>query len=314
MPSLQVPPGVEGVVALTELPDDAWETRWSAIVTAPGLKERLLNFALFALRHRGGLDPVRLPVHGLIVLAGPPGTGKTTLAGGLADRAARELGAPGVLFVEIDAHAFPSQLLGESQRSVSRLFERTLPDLAARGRPTVVLLDEVEALAVNRGGASLETNPVDVHRATDAVLEGVDEVARRCPNVLFVATTNLSAGVDEAFLSRADLVEMTQLPKAEAVAAILRDTLRQVTDADGIDEAALRRVARACVDAKLDSRRVRKLVLRAISSRWELALEPARVRLHDIEAVLRDEAAPRLRAEPKRRPQDGSRSARAPKR
>jgi SpoVK/Ycf46/Vps4 family AAA+-type ATPase len=290
VPALTVPPGVEGVVALTELPDAAWESRWTGIVTSPGLKERILNFTLFALRHRANLDAVRLPVHGLIVLAGPPGTGKTTLAAGLADQAARQLGAGGVLFVEIDSHAFPSQLLGESQRSVARLFERTLPDLAARGRPTIVLLDEVEALAVSRGSASLETNPVDVHRATDAVLEGVDEVARRCPNVLFVATTNLSEGVDEAFLSRADLVETTRLPNAEAIAAILRDTMRQVTQADGIDDALLRRVAQACVDAKLDARRVRKLVLRAIASRSELALEPSKVRLSDVEGVLRDDA------------------------
>ena len=288
MPALQVPPGVEGVVALTELPDPGWETRWTAIVAPAGLKERLLNFALFALRHRAGLDPVRLPVHGLVVLAGPPGTGKTTLAGGLADRAARELGGDdGVLFVEIDAHAFPSQLLGESQRSVSRLFERTLPDIAARGRPTIVLLDEVEALAVSRGSASLETNPVDVHRATDAVLEGVDEVARRCPNVLFIATTNRAVGVDEAFLSRADLVEEMGLPGVEATTQILRDTLAQLGDGAKTDAGALARLARACVEAHLDARRLRKLALRAIASRRELALDPAQTRVEDLEAALR---------------------------
>lgn len=286
MPALSLPPGVEGVVALTELPDDAWESRWTAILAPAGVKERVLNFAIFALRHRASLDAVRLPVHGLVVLAGPPGTGKTTLAGGLADQAARELGES-VLFVEIDAHAFPSQLLGESQRSVARLFERTLPDLAARGRPTIVLLDEVEALAVSRGGASLETNPVDVHRATDAVLEGVDEVARRCANVLFVATTNHPVGVDPAFLSRADLVEEMGLPGAEAAARILRDTVAQVAKADGFSEAALARIAAACVDAKLDARRIRKLVLRSIASKRELALDPSRLRVEDLEAALR---------------------------
>jgi AAA+ superfamily predicted ATPase len=290
VPALQVPPGVEGVVALTELPDAAWESRWSAIIAPPGVKDRLLNYVLFALRHRASLDAVRLPVHGLVVLAGPPGTGKTTLAGGLADQAARALGGPGVLFVEIDSHAFPSQLLGESQRSVSRLFERTLPDLAARGRPTIVLLDEVEALAVSRGGASLETNPVDVHRATDAVLEGVDEVARRCPNLLFVATTNHAVGVDEAFLSRADLVEQMGLPTAEVAARILRDTIAQVAKADGYSESAIARLAAACVDAKLDSRRIRKLVLRAIASKRDLALDPSKLRLEDLEAALRADA------------------------
>lgn len=288
MPALVVPPGVEGVVSLVELPDPAWESRWTRIVAPEGLKDRLLNFMLFSLKHRGRLDSIRLPIHGLLVLAGPPGTGKTTLAGGLADRAARELGEP-LLFVEIDAHAFPSQLLGESQRGVARLFERTLPDLAARGRPTVVLLDEVESLAVSRAGASLETNPVDVHRATDAVLEGVDEVARRCPKVTFVATTNHRAGLDVAFLSRADLVEEMGLPGAAAIRLILRDTVDEIATDNTMRGAALDAVADDCAAARLDPRRVRKLVLRAIASRRELALSPERLTVDDIKKALREE-------------------------
>jgi pachytene checkpoint protein 2 len=294
MPALTVPPGVEGIVALHELPDPAWESRWTRIVVRDDIKERLLNFTLFSLKHRSRMDAVRLPVHGLIVLAGPPGTGKTTLAGGLADQAARALGE-GVLFVEVDAHAFPSQMLGESQRSVARLFDRTLPDLAQRGRPTIVLLDEVESLAVNRAGASLETNPVDVHRATDAVLAGVDQVARACPNLTFVATTNHAVGVDAAFLSRADLVEDIALPNAAAVEEILRDTLEQVVGTAQFDEvvrrdgAALGQLAKACVGAHLDARRVRKLVLRALASRRDLAMSPERLRVEDVAAALRAE-------------------------
>jgi len=288
MPALTVPPGVEGIVAMHELPDPAWESRWTRIVVPDEIKERLLNFTLFSLKHRSRMDAVRLPVHGLIVLAGPPGTGKTTLAGGLADQAARALGE-GVLFVEVDPHAFPSQMLGESQRSVARLFDRTLPDLAQRGRPTIVLLDEVESLAVNRTGASLETNPVDVHRATDAVLAGVDQVARACPNLTFVATTNHAVGVDAAFLSRADLVENIALPNAAAVEQILRDTLEQVVGAAHLDGAALGPLAKACVDARLDARRVRKLVLRALASRRDLAMSPERLRVEDIAAALRAE-------------------------
>jgi len=288
VPALQVPPGVEGFLSLVELPDDAWRSRWDRIVAPDGLKERLLNFVLFSLRHRARLDPVGLPVHGLVVLSGPPGTGKTTLAGGLADRAARELGDSGLLFVEIDAHAFPSQLLGESQRAVARLFERTLPDLAARGRPTIVLLDEVEALAVSRAGASLDTNPVDVHRATDAVLAGIDHMARACPNVTFIATTNHEAGVDVAFLSRADAIERMGLPSAAAIEQILRDSISEVAKADGFDARALSALAKSCADASLDARQVRKLVLRAITSRRELADDPSHLRVEDVAAALRE--------------------------
>jgi len=288
MPAVQVPPGVEGIVSLTELPDPAWRDRWDRIFVAPQLKDRLLSYVLFSLTQRGRISGVGLPIHGLVVLAGPPGTGKTTLAGGLADQAARQLGDP-LLFVEIDPHRFPSQMLGESQRGVARLFERTLPDIASRGRPTIVLLDEVESLAVSRASASLETNPVDVHRATDAVLAGVDHVARDCPNVTFIATTNRSDGVDVAFLSRADLVEHIGLPGPEAIARILHDTLVELIPADRIDDAALRELAAECAGRSLDARQVRKLVLRAACSTRELALAPGRLTVADIAAVLRSE-------------------------
>jgi AAA+ superfamily predicted ATPase len=193
-----------------------------------------------------------------------------------------------VLFVDIDPHAFPSQLLGESQRSVARLFERTIPDLAMRGRPVIVLIDEVESLAVNRSGASLETNPVDVHRATDAVLAGVDAVARDHRNVVFVATTNFRSGVDPAFLSRADLIEEIGLPGVAAVVAILGDTLTEL----GVDpdvkgtRAGLPALAAACSEFGLDARQIRKLVVAAACARRDLVLDPSRLTVDDIVAEL----------------------------
>lgn len=285
MPRITLPPGVEGIVDLVELPDPAWADRWDRIIVPERLKDRLRNYLAFSLRHRARLAAVAVPVHGLIVLAGPPGTGKTTLAGGLANRAAEDLGSR-VLFVEINPHAFPSQLLGESQRSVARLFERTLPDLARRGLPTVVLLDEVEALAVSRAGASLDTNPVDVHRATEAVLAGVDVVARTCPNLTFVATTNRIAGVDGAFLSRADLIEEVRHPEADAIVRILEDTLRELTDIPlPADELAA--LAEACAGAELDARQIRKLVLRTVCDDQRLALDPSGIDVPAIAETLR---------------------------
>lgn len=286
MPAISVPPGVEGIAGITELPDESWQDRWDRIIVPAALKDRLLNYLLFSLRHRTSLSTVGLPVHGLVVLSGPPGTGKTTLAGGLADQAARALGKP-LIFVDIDPHVFPSQLLGESQRSVARLFERTLPDLAVRGHPMIVLLDEVEALAPSRSRASLETNPVDVHRATDAVLAGVDRVARAWSNVTFVATTNYQLGVDGAFLSRADLIEDVGLPGTAAIRTILADTLREVTRVAPADSAELDALAGACAEGAMDARQVRKLVLRAIASNRALVVDPSSITPADVLMVLR---------------------------
>lgn len=291
MPMISVPPGVEGIAGLTELPDADWQDRWDRIFIPPVQKDRLLDYVLFSLRQRGRVSQVGLPIHGLIVLSGPPGTGKTTLVGGIADQAARALDDGPLLFVDIDPHSFPSQMLGESQRAVARLFERTLPDLASRGRPVIVLLDEVEALAVSRSRASLETNPVDVHRATDAVLSGVDRVARAWPNVTFMATTNYVAGVDAAFLSRADLVEEIATPGPAAIEAILRDTTVELTEGAALNEAVLAQVAADCAALGLDARQVRKLVIRAVCSRRELVLAPERLRVEDIAAVVAEIAA-----------------------
>lgn len=286
MATLPLPPGAEGLASLTELPAEGWTDRWDRIVVDPSVKERLLNFGAFCFGARSGSSPVGLPVHGLVVLSGPPGTGKSTLASGLADQLARAMEPEGLLFLVVDPHGLPSQLLGESQRAVARLFWRTLPDIAARGRPVVVLLDEVEALAVNRSGASLETNPVDVHRATDAVLAGLDHVSETCHNVLFVATTNYERGVDPAFLSRADLVENIRLPGVEAVIAILLDTLRELRPSRSPDPVQLRTLAEGCVAQQLDARGVRKLVLRAVFQRREIAVDPRILNLSDIEIAL----------------------------
>ncbi len=280
-----------GVTITAVLPEEGWDERWDGIVVPDGVKDRLLSLGLFCLARRAATSFVGLPVHGIALLHGPPGTGKTTLAHGLANRLARVLRERGIadesVFAVVDPHTFPSEFLGESQRAVGRLFSSTLPELASHGVPVIVLLDEVETLAVARSRASFDTNPVDVHRATDAVLTGVDSIAWAHPNVLFVATTNEMSAVDGAFLSRVDLAEHLGLPDEEIVARILSATLREVgvevADADG----GLAALARACTQRGLDARRVRKLVLRALVSHGpELALAPRGLTIDQLLATL----------------------------
>src|SRR2546430_15036682 len=89
-------------------------------------------------------------------------------------------------------------MLGESQRNIMRLLQDTIPEIAARRRFTVVLIDEVESFTVRRSTASFDTNPFDVHRATDSVMLGIDEVARKLPAVLFVTTSNFFFFLNDA--------------------------------------------------------------------------------------------------------------------
>jgi AAA+ superfamily predicted ATPase len=276
-----------GLLSLHALPADHHDGPWDHIVTPAKLKERLLSQALLTLLHGRRLATLAGLPHGLIVLAGPPGTGKTTLARGLAQQAALTVAPQGATtYIEIDPHAFPSELLGESQRAVTRLLRDTIPELALRRPHTIVLIDDVESFAVARSAASFATNPVDVHRATDAVLAGIDAIAAELPRVLFLATTNFLAAVDEAFLSRADLVVSFQLPDAETIARIIRHSLCQLAElwpqtkplAEDRDLHA--RIAERCVG--WDGRKVRKLVLTALAQRLEVARDPARLTADDL--------------------------------
>jgi ATP-dependent 26S proteasome regulatory subunit len=287
------PPGIVGVHVL---PADHHEGPWESIVTPAGLKERLLGTALLLLRHGRSLSQLNGAPHGLVLLSGPPGTGKTTLCQGLAQKVALALAPRGATtFVEIDPHAFPSDMLGEGPRAVMRLFSDTLPELAARRPHTIVLVDEIEALAVRRSAASFETNPVDVHRATDALLSGLDALRKSCPQVLVLGTTNFSAAVDEAFLDRADLTLRLGLPDEPTIAEILRQTIYEsamVFPGMNVlvgDEELVSDLAKRCVG--LDGRRVRKLLLRAMGSTPELGLEPGQVTADDLRAAADAEAA-----------------------
>jgi SpoVK/Ycf46/Vps4 family AAA+-type ATPase len=280
-----------GVTVTGVLPDASWSTRWDDIVVPAEMKRRLLAFGLFCLTQREGLSTVGLPVHGLALLSGPPGTGKTTLAHGLAQEMARNLADRGfaerTLFAVVDPHSFPSEFLGESQRAVSRLFNDTLPELAEHGHPLVVLIDEAETLAVTRSRASFDTNPVDVHRATDAVLTGIDKLAAEHRNVVVIATTNDERAIDGAFLSRVDLHETFALPPIDVVARILVDTLARLGVGLPADDPQVAALAAACAATGADARQVRKLVLQAVVSNGvELALAPQRLQVEHLAAVV----------------------------
>ncbi|MCU4716517.1 CDC48 family AAA ATPase [Halapricum hydrolyticum] len=133
-----------------------------------------------------------------VLLHGPPGTGKTLLARALA-------GESGVNFIHVNGPELLDRYVGESEESVREVFDR-----ARQTAPTIVFLDEIDAIAGRRGDSNEVTE-----RVVSQLLTELDGVAEN-PNLVVVAATNRKAAIDDALLRPGRLEEHIEVPLPDA--------------------------------------------------------------------------------------------------
>jgi transitional endoplasmic reticulum ATPase len=130
------------------------------------------------LYERLGISPPRG-----VLFCGPPGSGKTLLARAVAAE-------PKAAFFHIDGPEIISKHYGDSEEALRRVFEA-----AAKRAPSIVFIDEIDAIAPRRDALSTEKQ---VERRVVAqlltLLDGLEDRGR----VVVMAATNLPDSLDPA--------------------------------------------------------------------------------------------------------------------
>ena len=149
---------------------------------------------------RFGIDPPS----GLL-LAGPPGTGKTTVAKVLAAQARCS-------FYPVSGADVMSKWVGESEGNIRRLFER-----ARENRPSIIFIDEIDALAGRRGEVAVHDTQIN------QLLSEIDGMSGQ-RGVFVIGATNRPDQLDPAMLrgGRLSRTIVLGLPDEVGRLAILR--------------------------------------------------------------------------------------------
>ena len=138
---------------LRRLPDPQLTEEWERILTSAEFKARLLRYLrLLVLLGKGNASSVGLALRRALLLYGPPGCGKTSLARSLPNEWAT-LEEVQANFLQAHANALPSGERGGTQKNVETLFLQ-IGEVAAMGLPTFVLFDEVEAVSTDRASTA----------------------------------------------------------------------------------------------------------------------------------------------------------------
>ena len=162
---------------------------------ASGLKAKQLTFAdvggqdnVINELKKGILYPVKYPEayentvvnHGFIMY-GPPGTGKTLIAQALANETKAD-------FVKLNGLEMESKWVGQSEENWRNLF-----DQARENQPSIIFIDEFDAVAKKRGGADVYGDKV-----VNQLLTLMSDVEKNGDEIYVIAATNKVDVLDDA--------------------------------------------------------------------------------------------------------------------
>uniref|UniRef100_A0A8D0FX40 Nuclear VCP like n=1 Tax=Strix occidentalis caurina TaxID=311401 RepID=A0A8D0FX40_STROC len=190
------------------------DVTWADIGALEDVREELTMAILAPVRNPEQFKALGLTTPAGVLLAGPPGCGKTLLAKAVANES-------GLNFIAVKGPELLNMYVGESERAVRQVFQR-----ARNSAPCVIFFDEVDALCPRRSdresGASV--------RVVNQLLTEMDGLENR-QQVFIMAATNRPDIIDPAILrpGRLDKTLYVGLPPPEDRLAILKTITKDGT-------------------------------------------------------------------------------------
>ncbi|MEW5302448.1 MAG: hypothetical protein WDW36_005234 [Sanguina aurantia] len=263
---------------------------WEDVGGLQSVKLRLQQAVEWPLRHRDAFERMGLTPPRGVLLHGPPGCSKTTLA-----RAAAT--ASGATLLPLSCAQLYSMYVGEGEALLRDTFGR-----ARMAAPSIIFLDEVDAVAASRsqvsgGGAGGQGGGgADAGlRLLSTLLTEMDGM-ELATGVLVLAATNRPFAIDAALMrpGRFDAVLYVPPPDAEGRAQILRVHTRGMPLAADVDLDLLACDATECMTGAELAGVCREAAMAAVREDMQFASEVAMRHFSQALASTRPSLTPEL--------------------
>ncbi|XP_043973595.1 pachytene checkpoint protein 2 homolog isoform X2 [Gambusia affinis] len=212
------------------LPAAEFDGLWESLVYETGVKAKLLDYVTTTIYFSDkNVDSNLISWNRVVLLHGPPGTGKTSLCKALAQKLSIRLSSRYTYgqFVEINSHSLFSKWFSESGKLVTKMFQKIQLLIDDKDALVFVLIDEVESLTAARKACQAGTEPSDAIRVVNAVLTQLDQI-KRYPNVVILTTSNVTEKIDLAFVDRADIKQYIGPPSEKGIYNIYLSCLEEL--------------------------------------------------------------------------------------
>ena len=198
------------------------EVEWSDVVLSPDTEADLRN--LIRLMDPAYSEGLKLPMPTGLLLMGPPGTGKTTIAKLIATQTKRS-------FYPITAADILGGTTGASVKKLTDLFAR-----AKENNPSIIFIDEMDGLLPRNTGAQSQHDIQLVEQARSLISELEPQ-----HNVFLVGTTNHLGSIDPAILRGGRFSEKLEIgtPDRAGYKRLLERHLNGVRLVDGLSDDVL---------------------------------------------------------------------------